>query len=144
MTAKRNIHHLVAIILAISLSFSFMTIMAEAKASDYIASYSAYMNADGSGKVSAWFTISGLGTMDEIGAITITIYEVNGGSETAVKTYQWSQNPGMLGTNKGYHSGNVSYSGVAGRQYYASVYLYAGKGGKGDTRRVETTKITAT
>ena len=116
------------------------------RASLYITRYSGYVNADGKGKVSVWFDITGTGKMDEIGAVTVLLYERNNASSswTLARTYGYSSNPGMLAYNKNFHGSNVPYSGVAGRQYYAEVHFWAGKNGGGDARMIITGIVTAT
>jgi len=44
-------------------------------ASNYLTSYSAYVYPAGSGKVQVYFTVKATGYMDDIGALTIKIYE---------------------------------------------------------------------
>lgn len=41
------------------------------QASDYLNGYTAYTYSAGGGKVQVWFTVSGAGIMDELGALTI-------------------------------------------------------------------------
>ena len=88
------------------------------------------MSANGNGKVSVQYDISGTGVMDEIGVKTITIYE-NG---VSVKTFTYTTTPSMMAYNKSSHYGSVSYNGVSGKSYYAIVTFWAGKQGGGDSR----------
>ena len=83
--------------------------------------------------------VTGTGSMEQIGSTTITIYE-NG---SLVKTYQHTTTSSMMGKNKIFHSGSVTYSGVAGNSYYAIVTFYAGKQGGGDNRTMTTSTIKA-
>ena len=108
--------------------------------SEYIASYSAIPYAEGNGKVTVYFEITGVAKMDLIGSTTISIYE-NG---ALVQTYSSANNPSMVAINKNFHGSSVTYSGVAGRSYYATVTFYAGRNGGGDSRNYTTITITAT
>ena len=73
--------------------------------------------------------------MDELGALSISIYESTDGTNwTWKKTFTHDSTSGMLSYNDDYHSGYVSYNGVAGRYYKAYVCIWGGKDGDGDTR----------
>ena len=139
LTSKKKIFRLTSLILTVVLCLSLFTPIAHARASNYIFSYGASMVADGNGKVSVWFDITGTGTMDEIGSTTIIVYE-NG---VAVKTFSYSTTPSMMTYNKHIHGSSVTYQGVAGRSYYALVIFWAAKQGAGDNRSMTTATITA-
>lgn len=101
----------------------------------YLSSYSAYIHLPGNGKVQVWFDAQGAGTMDELGALTIEIWESkDGNSWTWKKSFTHDSTPGMLSYNDYFHSSHVEYQGVEGRYYKAYVCIWGGKGGKGDTR----------
>ena len=107
----------------------------EARASDYLLMYSAYIYPAGWGKVQVWFSVAGTGDMDEIGALQIQLYESKDNETwTWVKTYQHVDYSGMLGYNDFSHYGHVEYGGTIGRYYKAYVCVWAGKDGDGDTR----------
>lgn len=105
------------------------------RASAYLDNYGAYVHLPGTGEVRVYFDVEGTRDMDEIGALTIELYEsTNGTSWTCVKIFNHGANAGMLSYNDDYHSGYVSYRGVAGRYYKAYVGVWAGKDGAGDSR----------
>ena len=149
---KRNsstLIRLVAIVLIISLTLPVSVGAAanpiQPRASDYLDSYNAYVYPAGSGKVQVWFTVTGTNYMDELGALTIQIYESTDNSTWAwVDSYTHDQTSGMLGYDDFYHSGHVEYQGVAGRYYHAYVCVWAGKNGTGDTRYFYTSSKLAT
>lgn len=115
------------------------------RASDYLASYSAYVYPAGWGKVQVWFSVDGVDYMDEIGSLMIKIYESRDqGTWTWVETYNFEDHSGMLGYNDFYHSGHVEYSGTIGRYYKAYVCVWAGQNGDGDTRYFWTSPKKAT
>ena len=138
-SAKKKALRLASLILVVFLTFSLLAPVAQARASLYIFSYSATIHTEGNGKVSVWFDITGTGTMEEIGAKTVTIYENN----KSVFTYSFLADPSMMSYNKAFHCSSVTYSGVAGRSYYAVVSFWAAKQGGGDGRSVTTSSIIA-
>lgn len=104
-------------------------------ASNYLSSYAAYVYLAGDGLVQVYFNVEGTRTMDELGALTIELYESTDKSNwTWVKTFKHTVDSGMLGYNDFYHSGHLDYQGVEGRYYKAYVCVWAGKDGGGDTR----------
>lgn len=118
--------------------------VAEPQASSYISSYTAYIDAVGSGKIQIWFDVGGVGVMDKIGATTIVLKEsTNGTTFTEVKTFKYSSYPSMLATNKASYTWYVPYSGVSGRYYKAVVTIYAEKNGGCDSRLKTTSSVKA-
>lgn len=108
-------------------------------ASYYLDSYSAYVYLTGDGEVQVWFNVYGTGTMDEIGALSIKIYECATNSSNLddwewKKTFTHDSTSGMLGYDDYSHCGHVSYDGTAGKYYKAYVCVWGGKNGDGDTR----------
>ncbi len=115
------------------------------RASDYLMSYSAYIYPAGWGKVQVWFSVDGVDYMDEIGSLSIQIYESKDQETwTWVETFLHDDCAGMLGYNNHYHSGHVEYAGTIGRYYKAYVCVWAGKDGDGDTRYFWTSPKKAT
>jgi len=109
--------------------------MVQPYASYYLSSYNAYTYDAGGGLVQVWFSIKGAGTMDELGMLTVEIYESTDNSNwTWVETFKHNSTSGMLGYGTNYHSGHVDYQGVQGRYYKAYVCVWGGKNGDGDTR----------
>lgn len=115
------------------------------RASYYLTSYNTYVYNAALGKIRVYFDVTGVHYMDEIGTLTIQIYESKDGTNWSwVETYNHDSTSGMLGYNKVYHSGYVTYSGTIGRYYKAYVCIWAGKDGDGDTRYMWTQPIKAT
>ena len=111
------------------------TVVVQPRASYYLSSYSAYIYPAGGGLVQACYSVSGTGTMDEIGVKRITLYESKDNSTwTTVKTFTSAGTPSMMNYNDYYHGGYVNYKGVAGRYYKAYVCVWAGEDGGGDNR----------
>ena len=114
-------------------------------ASKYLTSYNTYVCAMGSGKVEVWFNVMGTGTMDEIGVLSIKLYESTDQTNwTRVKTYSHENYSSMLEESDYYHCSYVSYQGTAGKYYKAYVCIWAGKNGSGDTRYMWTSVERAT
>ena len=130
----------IAVLLAIAL---FLPVNANAATgetaqpyeSSYLRSYNAYVHCAGSGNIQVWFTVRGTNIMDELGTLTIQLYESSDNLTWSwVKSYTNDSSPSMLGYNDYVHEGYVSYTGVVGRYYKAYVCVWAGKNGSGDTR----------
>ena len=114
-------------------------------ASNYLTSYNTYICAVGSGDIQIWFEVMGTGKMDELGTLSIVLYEsTNNSTWTHVKTYLHENYSSMLLENDYWHMDCVTYDGIAGRYYKAYVCLWAGKNGSGDTRYMWATSVRAT
>ena len=73
--SRSAVLRLIAIVLVIILLCPIEALAAETRASHYLNSYTAYIYPAGWGKVQVWFSINGTGTMDEIGALEIQLFE---------------------------------------------------------------------
>ena len=114
-------------------------------ASDYLNSYSAYIYPAGNGKIQIYFTVTGTGTIEALGALMIQVYESTDNSNwTLVRAYSHRNYPAMMGYNKVFHAGNVDYQGVAGRYYRAYVGIWGGGLTVGDSRYFYTSSKLAT
>ena len=120
------------------------------RASAYLSYYTAYVYPAGGGLVQSWFIVGGTGYMDEIGALTIELYECPTNSSNIEdwewkETFKYDTTPGMLSYNDDYHSGHVDYpDGRPGWWYKAYVCIWGGKDGDGDTRYFWTSAKQAT
>lgn len=139
-TKKSLIVRLVAMLMVIALlvpmgASAAMPETVQPYASAYLSSYNAYVYLPGDGEVRVYFNVEGTGYMDEIGALTIELWESPNGSEWDwVETFNHDTTSGMLSYNDDYHSGYVSYDGTAGYYYKAYVGIWGGKNGSGDSR----------
>ena len=131
---------LIALILVFSLTAPLYVSAAseeyvQPRASYYLDSYNTYICAMGSGKLQIWYTVVGVTDMDEIGVLSIVLYESSDKTNwTHVKTYSHQNYSTMLIEDDWAHSSYVSYNGTAGKYYKANVCIWAGKNGSGDTR----------
>ena len=109
--------------------------IAQPRASAYLDNYGAYVYLPGNGQVQVYFDVTGTDYMDELGALSIEIYESTDGTNwTWKKTFMHNTTSGMLSYNDDFHTGHVTYNGVVGRYYKAYVCIWGGKNGQGDTR----------
>lgn len=118
---------------------------AQPYASNYLDMYNTYICAMGNGDLQIWYTVIGDTTMDEIGVLSIKLYESSDQTNwTRVKTYSHENYSSMLAENDWSHSSYVSYDGTVGKYYKAYVCIWAGKNGAGDTRYMWTSVERAT
>lgn len=105
-------------------------------ASNYLSLYSAYVYVTASGQVQVWFEVMGTDDMDEIGALSIVLYESSDNKNwDDVETFLHESTTGMLFEDDYYISSHVSWSGGSTNKYYkAYVCVWAGKNGNGDSR----------
>lgn len=115
------------------------------QASDYIFGTHVNIAANSNGALTISFSISCLDEMTEVGAATIYLYEDNGNTEKCVKTYRCTDRDYeyILGKNTDYYGSNVSYNGIIGCDYYATVYLKAENKTGSDTVIATTRTVTA-
>ena len=105
-------------------------------ASDYLASYTAYIYPAGNGELQVWFSVTGTGTQDYLGALIIQLYESTDNENWSwVKTYRHNECDTMLAQNTFAYMSHVTYTeGVPGRYYKAYVGIWGGPGDTGDAR----------
>lgn len=119
------------------------------RASYYLDTYNAYVYSVGGGEIRVYYNAEGTGYMDELGALSIQIYECATNSSDIndwswKKTFTHDSNSGMLSYDDNYHSGYVTYYGTTGKYYKAYVCIWGGKNGAGDTRYFWTSAKKAT
>ena len=123
------------LVIAITLPLTVGAETIQPRASAYLDYYEAYIYPAGSGKVQIHYTVIGTGTIDELGVMRITLKESkNNSTWTTVKTFTSTGTPSLMSYNDAYHSGYVTYQGVAGRYYKAYVCVWGGDNGAGDNR----------
>lgn len=141
---------LISIVLVLSLVIPMHALAATPEniqpcASNYLTSYNTYICAMGGGEIQIWFEVMGTGYMDEIGTLSIKLYESTDNTNwTLVETFLHEDNETMLIEDDYWHMDYVPYDGVARRYYKAYVCIWAGKNGSGDTRYMWATSVRAT
>ena len=134
-THRSLIIKITVVILIMALVLPTNVFAAQARASDYLEAYSAYIYPAGWGKVQVWIEVDGTEDMDEIGALEVQLFESKDQENwTWVETYTYNDHDGMLAYDDFTHTTHVEYSGTIGRYYKAYVCVWAGKNGDGDTR----------
>ncbi len=135
-TLRRTLILILVLSLTLPYYVSAATIeTAQPYASNYLTSYNTYICDMGSGNLEIWFSVVGTGDMDEIGVLSIRLYESSDNQNwTRVKTYSHENYSSMLAYDDWSHISYVSYQGTAGKYYKAYVCIWAGKNGSGDTR----------
>ena len=115
------------------------------QASQYLDRYYANIYSESNGDISIWFEVEATGKMDEIGALSIHLQQRSNSSSTwkTIKTYSHTNFSNMLVNNKDFYVSSVNYSGINGYSYRAYVTIWAGKGGKGDSRELLTDTVVA-
>lgn len=109
------------------------------RASDYLMCYTAYVCAMGGGDLEIWFEVTGNGTQEYLGVLTIFLYESTDNVNWYwVETFLHTENDSMLSTNDWNHVDHVDYQGVVGRYYKAYVQIWGGPDDTGDTRYIWT------
>ena len=111
-------------------------------ASYYLDAYNTYICDMDNGEIQIWYEVAGTGYMDEIGVLSIKLYESSDNSTWArVKTFSYENYSTMLAEDDYYHCSYLSYQGTAGKYYKAYVCIWAGKNGSGDTRYMWATMV---
>lgn len=147
---KTQFKRTLTFVLAITLVFSLFTPIAvsaassetvQPYASNYLTAYNTYI-CRVTGGIQIWYEVMGTGDMDEIGVLSIELYEVSStGKETWIKTFLHEDYESMLATDDWYHCSYVSYPGSSSKTYKAYVCIWAGKNGSGDTRYMWATMV---
>ncbi|MDY6366143.1 MAG: hypothetical protein SPL18_05755 [Oscillospiraceae bacterium] len=141
---KTTLRRVVCLIMALCL-FSAMT-TAFARSSLTLSAYSAGCVAESGGKIAIWIDVTGTYPhMDKIGSDAIYLYESTDNVRyTRVAVFKPKDYPSMLTTNTiSYYEDVVTYQGVPGRYYSATVYCYAEKDGVSDSKPYETATVRA-
>lgn len=110
-------------------------------ASKYLTAYNTYI-CRVNGGIQIWYEVMGTGDMDEIGVLSIVLYESSDNSNWSyVDTFLHEDYESMLVEDDWYHSSFVPYKGSANKFYKAYVCIWAGKNGGGDTRYMWATMV---
>lgn len=109
-------------------------------ASAYLAAYNAYICPMDDGELQIWFSVTGTGTQDYLGALIVQLYESTDNKNWSwVDTFLHEDYDTMLAQNTYAHMNYVPYDeGVPGRYYKAYVGIWGGPGDTGDSRYIWT------
>lgn len=79
--------------------------------------------------------VTGVGYMPKIGANTICVYESTDKQHFYwIATYEKKDYPGMMGSGSVFYEDVITFTGIPGRYYYATAFVYAGNSTGGDER----------
>ena len=96
------------------------------RGSDYFLCSSVYLYNFSGTTFEAWFSVTALHGMDELGASSIRIQESEDGVHwTTVQTYRKDTYTNLICENTGMHSAYIVYTGKSGYYYRSKVILYA-------------------
>lgn len=138
---KKAIRILAMVLIIVSLSSTVA--FAAAQSNAYISYFNAAASSDGAGNVRIDFGVCGTDKMATIGASEVSIYTGDG---LLVKVFYSSNElytADMLGNNKLFFYGHVTYEGTAGESYYAIVTVYASDGVGSGTENYQTDTVVA-
>lgn len=140
---------IVVLVMALMMSVSANAAMPETVmplASDYLACYTAYVCAMGNGELEIWFEITGTGTQEYLGVMSIFLYESTDNVNWYwVETFRHTENDQMLLTDAWEVVDYVEYNeAVPGRYYKAYVGIWGGPDPGGDSRYIWTSSERAT
>ena len=127
----KRITRLICLLLAVLMCANapvFATGMVSPKASSFFWSSSVclYRPSTSSTTFQAWFDVSCIGTMEEVGASIILIQRSSDGVNwTTMRTYTKEAYSNLVDHNTGTHASYVSYTGTTGYYYRACIVLYA-------------------
>lgn len=112
-----------------------------ARASDYLSAYGGYCTQTSSTSLIVSYQVIGTGSMDEIGANTVTVqYSPDQVNWTTAHTFYKSSYPSMTINNRAAYSVDLTCTVPAGMYYRAKITFYAAKTG-GFAERYYTTDI---
>ena len=140
MKLHNGLVRIIALCLIFSIVFPFSVSatteeIVQPYASRYLTAYNTYICRVNGNEIQIWYEVMGTGDMDEIGVLSIELYEVNSdNSLTWIKTFLFEDYDTMLVYDDWYHCSYVSYHGSSTKTYKAYVGIWAGKNGSGDTR----------
>lgn len=133
---------LISLSLCIVMLLFVLVIPASARASAYFSYTSLYAEDLGNGTISIKVHALGTGTMQEIGATQVIIYEKQSdGSYDPVRTYTKGDYPSLISYNRASHLSYVTYYGTPGKSYYALCAFYA-KNATGSQIKWSTSNVT--
>ena len=133
-----------SLVLALCLVSSMACTFAAARSSAYLDSYRASCTAKSGGQIAITIDVDGTGNMDAIGAKEIYLYSsTDNVNFICVASFTSDDYPELLGSGYYYLETPITYQGIIGRYYNASVYCYAEKNGGSDTRLYETASVQA-
>ena len=125
---KQFIRRICLVLVAVLLlnSTAIMVEASEPRASYFFMSSSTYLCNVSGASFEAWFDVTGIGLMDEIGVSYIKIQRSGDGVNwSTMRTFSKENYPHLLDYNTATHAAGISYTGTKGFYYRAHIQLYA-------------------
>ena len=114
------------------------------RASDYFGCTGVRAYAEGGGEILIEIDVDATHKMLEVGASYVFIYEQQtDGEYEIVYTYTKEDYPSLVETNSYFGYVDVTYQGISGRNYFATVACYAKDGNGSESRYYDTNVVTA-
>lgn len=96
------------------------------RASNYFSAYKAYCYEKSSTELGIYFSVVGVGPMDELGASVVKVQRSSNGTDwETVKTFTRSSDASLTDTHTGFHAASLSCAKTSGYYYRAYVAFYA-------------------
>ena len=134
---KKIMKRIFALTAAIAICSCFLCASAVVDSSRYLNSYAVTCTARSTARVIITVEVDGLGSMDEIGATSITVYRSADGVEfEPVRTYNYEDYPRMMGSGAHYYEDVITYYGIPGYYYCVYAEVYAADETGSDSRYV--------
>lgn len=146
---KNNFKKVIVIMLIVAISLSTIAFADEFhsnegdnqnRASAYISNYSGKIKPTGSGHFNIIFTVTGTGTMTQLGATHIRIFK--NGTQVDSFWYTSAGRSNMMAYNTYIMGDTESYSGVSGASYYAKITFFAKNSSGSDAIEYTTAAVT--
>jgi len=129
------------LVLATAMAMPVWAEAADNRASSFFAYSNVYLYKVSSTQFEAWFSVTAVGGMDELGASEIKIQRSSNGEDwTTMRTYTKEYYSNLIDTDTSNHAACVTYTGTSGYYYRAKITLYA----KDDSGTGYRTRYTAT
>jgi hypothetical protein len=139
---KKRIFGFVLALVMLGGSICAMAAELTPRASLYLDGYGISISPDGNSKMSVTYIVYGTKTMDCLGAQKILVEEWNGQDWEKTGTYSAEKNPDFYAYEASEHIGTVTFYGLPGIQYRATLTAYAELNGGSDTGTVTCTPKT--
>ena len=146
---KQYLKKTTAILLAVTLlviSFAMPASAAVERSSLYLSCYRAWLTPQSGGKINITIDVQAVDYMDNVGALTVEMYESTDGGVTWDRdgTYRSALFPELLQQDTYWYCETpITHQGTVGYKYFAVVTVYAGDSTGSDSKEYQTTTVTA-
>lgn len=142
---KKSVSLFVAVVL-LSMAIAIPANAVDNRSSLYLSAYRAWLTPCSGGEIAVNIDVQAVGEMDDVGALSVKIYESSDGGTTwsNPRTYYSVMYPELVQHDTViYYETPIYHDGTPGYKYYAIVKVYAGDQTGSDSREYQTTTVTA-